>query len=180
MKAISLWQPWATLWVLSNPSEKVFETRHWPTRYRGPLLVHAAKKQDRQILEAVYDERIMAALIRHGIHGIADLAFGSLIGRVDLVSCDQMADLCDQWSPSEDEQAFGDWKPERYAWKRGPTPELWSSPIPWRGAQGFFDVPGNVLAGINHADRPNIGAADAFMGIFGLKRIDGVLRKEAK
>ncbi len=147
MRAISMWQPWATLWLLSDPDEKRFETRSWPTAYRGPLLVHAAKKKDREIIEAVYDDEIIAALIRHGIHGPEQLSFGAIIGRVNLVSCDRMADLCDQWTPSEKEQAFGDWQPERYAWKRGPNPTMFPLHIPYRGQQGFFDVPDSVLEG---------------------------------
>lgn len=41
MKAISLWQPWATL---ISTGDKTWETRSWATTYRGPLAIHAAKK----------------------------------------------------------------------------------------------------------------------------------------
>src|SRR6266851_1649200 len=41
MKGISLWQPWASLWCSRR---KVHETRHWRCRHRGWLLVHAAKR----------------------------------------------------------------------------------------------------------------------------------------
>jgi hypothetical protein len=40
MKAISLWQPWASLWCSPR---KIHETRHWPTNNRGWMLVHAAQ-----------------------------------------------------------------------------------------------------------------------------------------
>ncbi len=36
MKAISLHQPWASLIA---DGFKTIETRHWPTSYRGPLLI---------------------------------------------------------------------------------------------------------------------------------------------
>lgn len=39
-RAITLHQPWATLIALGY---KTIETRSWSTRYRGPLLIHAAK-----------------------------------------------------------------------------------------------------------------------------------------
>lgn len=39
---LSLWQPWATLMALGV---KTIETRSWSTRYRGPLLIHAAKRK---------------------------------------------------------------------------------------------------------------------------------------
>ena len=43
MKAISLWQPWASL-VAYGIKDR--ENRSWPTNYRGPLLIHAAKRWD--------------------------------------------------------------------------------------------------------------------------------------
>jgi activating signal cointegrator 1 len=39
MKALSLWQPWASLVALGV---KTIETRSWSTSYRGPLAIHAA------------------------------------------------------------------------------------------------------------------------------------------
>ena len=41
MKAITLWQPWASLIACGA---KKYETRSWATRYRGPIAIHAAKK----------------------------------------------------------------------------------------------------------------------------------------
>ena len=40
--ALSIWQPWAS--ALAH-GVKQYETRHWSTAYRGPLLIHAAKKK---------------------------------------------------------------------------------------------------------------------------------------
>lgn len=39
MKALTLWQPWASLIALGVKS---IETRAWSTSYRGPLAIHAA------------------------------------------------------------------------------------------------------------------------------------------
>jgi len=41
MKAITLWQPWASLVALGV---KTIETRSWATSYRGPIAIHAAKR----------------------------------------------------------------------------------------------------------------------------------------
>lgn len=41
MKAITLWQPWASLVAVGL---KRAETRGWSTRYRGPLAIHAAAR----------------------------------------------------------------------------------------------------------------------------------------
>lgn len=42
MKALTLWQPWASLVALGI---KTIETRSWSTQYRGPLAIHAAKRK---------------------------------------------------------------------------------------------------------------------------------------
>jgi hypothetical protein len=41
VKALSLWQPWASLVALGV---KTIETRSWSTSYRGPLAIHASKR----------------------------------------------------------------------------------------------------------------------------------------
>ena len=41
MKALTLWQPWASLVALGWKS---VETRCWSTKYRGPLAIHSAAK----------------------------------------------------------------------------------------------------------------------------------------
>lgn len=40
MKAITIWQPWASLKAINA---KEFETRGWATSYRGPIAIHAGK-----------------------------------------------------------------------------------------------------------------------------------------
>ena len=42
MKALTLWQPWASLIAVGA---KTIETRSWSTKYRGPLAIHAAKRR---------------------------------------------------------------------------------------------------------------------------------------
>lgn len=42
MKALTLWQPWASLVALGA---KRIETRSWSTTYRGPLAIHAAARK---------------------------------------------------------------------------------------------------------------------------------------
>jgi len=78
VKCISLWQPWAMLWLLSDPDEKVFETRGWYTSYRGPLLVHAAKKKDGEILDFLGSSGFRRVLESRGMSR-ADIAFGAII-----------------------------------------------------------------------------------------------------
>lgn len=51
MKALTLWQPWATLVSLGH---KTLETRSWPTEYRGPLAIHAGKATSQLYLQREY------------------------------------------------------------------------------------------------------------------------------
>lgn len=140
MRAISLWQPWATLWLLSDPDEKLFETRHWYTGYRGPLLVHASKKLDSENRGFIHSSGFEAVLERHGLT-LGDLSFGAIIGRVELVSCRRMDSMP---PPSYGEEMWGNWTPERFAWERGPNPRFIDQ-IRYKGQQGFFEVPDSLL-----------------------------------
>jgi activating signal cointegrator 1 len=55
MKALSLWQPWASL---IYDGRKTIETRHWEMTHRGPLGIHAAKTIDKNYAEVFgYDWR---------------------------------------------------------------------------------------------------------------------------
>lgn len=136
MKAISLWQPWALAWLLTDPDEKRFETRSWYTSYRGPLLIHAAKKTDGEVMDYLVSRFFLATLERHGLKE-SDVRFGAIIGRVDLIGCSRMDQMP---PPTEREKSWGNWEPNRFAWERGPKTEIFDSPIPYRGQQGFFDV----------------------------------------
>jgi activating signal cointegrator 1 len=136
MKAISLWQPWASLWL---SDAKVHETRHWPTTYRGWLVVHAAKRKIDDLSGDRLDE-ICDGIWGH--HWGMELPRGALIGAIKLVSCKRM----DKVVPaSDDDRECGDWSDERYAWQRDPQLIVFDQPIPYKGAQGFFEVPDNLL-----------------------------------
>ena len=59
MKALTVWQPWASLIALGV---KTIETRSWHTSYRGPLAIHAASRvPDVVLLEAGYTGRLYDA-----------------------------------------------------------------------------------------------------------------------
>ena len=133
MKAISLWQPWSSLLFIA----KEYETRGWETRYRGPLIIHAAKhwtNNERDFCERGFCH---AALANGGIYRPDDLPFGALIGIVDMVGCVTTESIRD--SLSAQERAFGDYSVGRFAWKFV-KPRLFKTPIPYVGRQGFFSV----------------------------------------
>lgn len=84
MKALSLRQPWASLIIYAG---KDIENRTWPTSYRGPLLIHAAKaftrREEFEAAAAIVkrigaDERMLEG---------CPYFRGGVIGRVDVVDC---------------------------------------------------------------------------------------------
>jgi activating signal cointegrator 1 len=139
MKAISLWQPWASLWL---SDAKIHETRHWPTRHKGWLLVHAAKRAIDDFGGERLDE-ICDGLWGH--HWGLELPRGALIGMVNLIACERTEDV---YSPKEfhssDNYECGDFSAGRYGWRRGKF-KVFDQPIPYRGQQGMFEVPDNIL-----------------------------------
>lgn len=132
MRAISLWQPWASLVVRGD---KQYETRGWRTDYRGPLLIHAAKKIDadirwycRDFADLLNDQQLLAE----------NLPFGAIVGKVELVAVFRAEDI--RSSLTEKELEFGNYADGRFAWKLA-NPELFAEPVPFKGSQGFFEVP---------------------------------------
>lgn len=134
MRAISLWQPWASLWCSPR---KVHETRHWPTAHRGWLAVHAAKRfeKDFPIGEPIYD----VLVAEFGLCWDLDLPTGSIIGIVKIVACRPTVTLFKDAAVSDDDRACGDFSEGRFAWERNEFCLL-PKPIPYRGQQGVFTV----------------------------------------
>jgi hypothetical protein len=140
MKAISLWQPWASLWCSPR---KVHETRRWRCRHRGWLLVHAAKRFAKgseldDPLRLILDDEF-------GGNWAKDLPTGALIGMVNVVDCQPTQTLFGDAVASDIDRICGDFAPGRFAWKRDEF-RLFDQPIPYRGAQGIFNVPDDLIA----------------------------------
>jgi activating signal cointegrator 1 len=142
VKAISLWEPWASAIRLRL---KVFETRSWPTSYRGPLLVCGAKcftrDQDRFLetwdVQQAFQSAGLALPVTRG-----QMLLGKAACLVDLVACHRIRP---DMEPAPMEALFGDWTPGRYAWQCANVRAITSFPV--RGAQGLFEVeiPDNLL-----------------------------------
>lgn len=151
MKCISLWQPWATLWVNGI---KVHETRHWRTNVRGTVLVHAAKHKDGDAREFWTDWVGNPEWMDWWDSGVwplfDELPFGAIIGTVDITDCLSTTDVYDPHDePGDDPRTprdywLGDYSPGRFAW-RAKDPVLFNDPVPWKGSQGFFEVPESVV-----------------------------------
>jgi len=79
MKALSIRQPWA--WLIVN-GYKDIENRTWPTKYRGPVLIHAAKTPEAiSLLEIIsyYDLNLEPADILP--------RFGGIVGQAEITDC---------------------------------------------------------------------------------------------
>lgn len=128
MKAITLWQPWATLIALQ---EKPYETRHWPTSYRGKIAIHASKKWDNEIISYVYDWRVQKVMLKYRLQEW-DLARGAIVCIGELTDCIPTSLV------PKNEQRFGDFTPGRFAWKIEHVKTL-LNPIEIRGKQGLWN-----------------------------------------
>jgi ASCH domain len=76
MRILSIRQPWASLIV--NGIKDV-ENRTWPTRYRGPVLVHASQRPADITADEI--ER------RYGVRPPSDLPHGGVVGVTTIVDC---------------------------------------------------------------------------------------------
>lgn len=134
MKAISLWQPWATLWAAQL---KKYETRAWPTYYRGPLAVHASKK-----LVIIDEPEFREALNRLNVTW-DDLPLGAIVGYCNRIGCRPITQtMQSELNPME--LAFGDYTPGRWMWVPR-SMKLLQRPIPLRGSQGLFNPTDNII-----------------------------------
>lgn len=157
MKCLSLWQPWATLVVIGA---KRIETRGWSTRYRGPLAIHASKRFAQDERQICMEPTFSSALVSAGHSKLRDLPLGAVIGTVMLVDCIEIpaGTPCEdkllgdgilvrgvKLPPDGDECDFGNYLPGRFAWVLD-EPLRFPQPLPYRGAQGLFEIDAKALA----------------------------------
>lgn len=135
MRALSLWQPWASLIALG---EKKIETRDWATKYRGPLLIHAAATK-RGIHESRTSRVIWETLVCQCNVAADDLPLGAIVAVVDLVDVDDADTLLHRTSRrgTSNERAFGGYGPGRVGWLLDNVRAL-SHPVPSRGRQRLW------------------------------------------
>jgi hypothetical protein len=136
MKAISLYEPWATLIALG---EKRYETRSWSTTYRGSLLICASKIR----LPTV---KIIDLMVRARIT-VNDLNPGRAVTLVDLIHIYRTDDL-HYGQLGENEEFYGNLFPGRFAWQLKNIRRFVNPPLV-RGRQGLFDVDDNLIKSLD-------------------------------
>jgi activating signal cointegrator 1 len=142
LKAITLWQPWATLIALGY---KKYETRHWATNYRGELAIHAAKRpviQD-ELAKIAFDS---IGHLEYSLLQNLEYPYGSIIAICDLQDCLAMIDVhipgrlstIEISSVSTLEKSVGLWRAGRYAWELNNIKA--TEPQQYRGSQGLWNL----------------------------------------
>ena len=134
MKALSLWQPYATLAVTGA---KHYETRGWWTDYRGLLAIHAAKKPVKGVLRILPPE--VVGTISHALRGrdLNRLPTGAVLGTVYIEDCIEITEsFVASLTPRE--RACGDFTIGRYAWVMEGAHE-YECPIPADGMQRLWN-----------------------------------------
>jgi hypothetical protein len=122
VRAITLWQPWASLVA---QGAKTVETRSWSTDYRGPLAIHAARRRPRP------DETTHLRALTG-----APLPLGAIIAVCELVDCVPTA-ARRSWGQ---QARYGDFTPGRWAWILDRIEPL-DEPVAAVGQQGFWNWP---------------------------------------
>lgn len=163
MKAITIWQPWASLWVCGA---KQFETRSWATSYRGPIAIHAGKilchRFSCEVDGSVFAPAVNASLwpgetfvdSACELDTWEELPRGEIIATAELVGCHKIVRHGGRgmpwegpgwletdhgiYEPTDQELLFGDWTPGRYAWEITNI-NLLDTPIPAKGRQGLWN-----------------------------------------
>lgn len=137
MKCLTICQPYAE--EIMRQAKRV-ENRTWWTNYRGPLLIHAGKS--RAWLCGETDDELKQEYGRK-------LEFGAIVGQVNLVDCVKATTIQEGrlearypglMSDAHQHHVNGPWCFVLDNVRRFP------SAIPYRGAQGFFNVPKTALA----------------------------------
>lgn len=127
--ALSIMQPWA--WLIVN-RHKAIENRDWPTRFRGPVAIHAGKKID---IEAAEDVQCCI----HPVTGEdaswdhfveAGKGTGGIVGVADIVDCITASD--NPWFVGRYGFVLANQRPVEF--------------IPVKGQLGFFDWRKNIVA----------------------------------
>jgi hypothetical protein len=149
VKALPLWQPWASLVAVEA---KRIETRHWapPRALIGQrIAIHATKTKAQLWIvgESPFAERLMQALDAGTLVEVdGQLPLGAIVATAVLDRCEEItyAFADELYVRDPDEFAFGNYGAGRFAWFLRDVERL-AVPVPFRGSQGIFTVPDELL-----------------------------------
>lgn len=152
MRCLTLTQPWASLVAIGA---KRIETRSWKTDYRGTLAIHAAQGLGpvggmSGLIHQYSFSPFWDVLLPNG-HTPDKMPRGAIIAVCRLVGCPPTPtthpkietgwtdeETGEQWMLTDQERAFGDYTPGRYAWLLANIMPL-AEPIPCKGALSLWE-----------------------------------------
>lgn len=176
MMCLSLWQPWATLLVSGKKRVEtrswhiayrgpllIHASKQWDADSR-----HVARQEPFQsalrelgLLEGPGKDAFGIPFLTR----LKALPLGAIVGRVDVADCFRTAEVVavdgsvlslprvgtnprkrELWITGQ-EQAFGDYSPGRFAFLCA-NPVAFAEPISYRGSQGLFNVPDELLPNV--------------------------------
>lgn len=136
MKALTLWQPWASLMALGH---KKVETRIWQTKYREPIAIHSAQNLPPAWLGASRNSPEFKRFLEECLppapqidleHRVQLLPRGQVLCIVRLVAVVETSIVREGIAPKE--LAFGNYEDGRFAWFTEMI-EVFEKPIPAKG-----------------------------------------------
>ncbi len=138
MKAITIWQPWASLIAAGV---KRIETRSCSTAYRGPLAIHAALQLSISQRYLCSREPFRSALMQAGLpwsEGLRGYEFplGAVVAVVQLAACIRITD--GTLLPPEPERSLGEYRRGRWMWVLRNVRRL-PRPVRAVGQQGLWE-----------------------------------------
>ncbi len=144
MKAISLWQPWATAVLLKW---KTIETRthaRFKSLQGQRIAIHAAKKVDKDVTDLFYDNLPrMTALEIENLFRFVEICRGKIMCTAHVITA--------RWAPNVDFDVREKWNRQALCEVGGKyllfldEIEPLRNIIPFRGRQGIFNVPDEVI-----------------------------------
>lgn len=143
MKAISLWQPWASLMAVGI---KLNETRHWATSYRGDIAICAAKRSEpisAELRAVIWERRDKFPYAGNLEELLSELPRGAVLCVVALHDIRTTDWERERINPAE--FASGNYAPGRFAWRTANLRTL-REPVPAVGRQSLFNLPPDVEA----------------------------------
>jgi hypothetical protein len=151
VKAISLWQPWATLVSLKL---KTIETRthgRFASLWGKRIAIHATKKFDNDNYWTIFEMLIQDHMTQRQALDTINSSYvfdGKILCTAQVVNA--------RWAPKDNLEMREDWNKQalcevsgKYCLFLGDI-KILKKPIPYKGRQGIFEIPDEVInAGSN-------------------------------
>lgn len=122
MRGLSLWQPMGTALFHGKP----WENRPRATKVRGLVVVHAAARPEHE------DLQFACSRWWPGWRDV-ERPRGALLGIIEIIDCKPYAEV-----------GWEEWTAGPWCWRVRPVLKF-RTPIPFKGKQGFFNVPNSIL-----------------------------------